>query len=214
MESPFTYSLPYFFDTIFNMNATMEIRRSPRLNPPPRRSPRLNPPPRRSPRIKQQNERHADHADSPSVPIQPSTTSREQVNDNNGAVLSSRRSSQLRNNMRTPSPEAVVTPNCKRTPKAKTSSSKKSAVKFERNIRTVQRFNGSDPPSSVKRISGKRLFYAVEESRGDRTKIIKSNGTNVTQNMIFMCQTKELLVIVAVVVVIVTVIVGKFAVKW
>jgi len=214
MESPFTYSLPYFFDTNFNMNATMKIRRSPRLNPPPRRSPRLNPPTRRSPRIKQLNERHADHADSPSVPIEKYTTSREQDNDNNEAVLSSRRSSQLRNKMRTPSPKAVVTPNCKRTPVPKTSSSKKSAVKFERNIRTVQRFNGSDPPSSVKRISGKRLFYAVEVSQGDRTKRIRGNGSDGNKNTIFMCQAEGFLVIVAVVAVIITVIVGKFAVKW
>ena len=134
----------------------------------PRRSPRLNPPPRRSPRIEEQKQRQDEAV--PEIPD-----------------VQSPRLDHITPRFRTPKSKSptppsarspYVTPNIKTTPKSESSTSSKSTVTFRRTICAVRNFNGTEPPSSVKRRSVKRFFLVSSDESQDKEAKRKKIGTH------------------------------------
>jgi len=131
-----------------------------------RRSPRLNPPPRRSPRIEEQKQL-------PDEGVPEMDVGRAGIPDVHSPRLvhaSPRSGTTPKSKSSTPSSarSPYVTPNIKTTPMSESSTSSKSTVTFRRTICAVQNFNGAEPSSCVKQRSVKRFFLGSSDESQEK----------------------------------------------
>ena len=141
-----------------------------------RRSPRLNPPPRRSPRIEEQKQRQDEGV--PEMDV-----GRAGIPDVHSPRLvhaSPRSGTTPKSKSSTPSSvrSSYVTQNIQTTPKSESSTSSKSTVTFRRTICAVQNFNGAETPSCVKRRSVKRFSLGSLDESQEKEPKRKKIGTH------------------------------------